>query len=115
MNRIVNLTQHNASQEQIAEGVFDLQDSIELKALLTIEVLPTPDDLFHRACSIVQLALDQDVEYAMIGGAPYLMSTLEAELKNVGIQPLYAFTQRVVTEQDAVKTATFKHEGFVSA
>ena len=46
------------------------------------------------------------------------MSTLEIVLKNIGVMPVYAYSQRVVTEttQDdgtVVKTSEFKHVGFV--
>ena len=33
MNKIVNLTQHIASAEQLREGVFDLEDNKELSTL----------------------------------------------------------------------------------
>lgn len=56
---------------------------------------------------------------AMIGGAPYLMAPLEAELKKLGIEPVYAFSERVSEETvqadgTVVKTNVFKHVGFVS-
>ena len=41
MNKIVNLTQHFASDEQMVEGVFNLEDNTELKRLLTFNTPPT--------------------------------------------------------------------------
>ena len=113
MNKIVNLTQHKASQEQVEKGVFDLTDNTELKVLLTVNDLPTPDDIYHRVAGIVEIAKESGAKSAMIGGAPFLMSALEKELKSAGIQPLYAFTKRVAIEENGVKTSIFKHEGFV--
>ena len=49
----------------------------------------------------------------MIGGAPYLMAELEMALGWVGIIPLYAFSVRVSSEKDGVKTSVFRHLGFV--
>lgn len=54
----------------------------------------------------------------MIGGAPYLMSALESTLKEKGVQPLYAFSERVSVEKttetgEVIKTSTFQHKGWV--
>jgi len=54
----------------------------------------------------------------MIGGAPYLMSALEAALEAVDLQPVYAFTRREVVERaqpdgSVAKTAVFRFAGWV--
>jgi len=54
----------------------------------------------------------------MIGGAPYLMATLEKALREVGLNPIYAFSQRVSIDKEnpdgsVTKTMVFKHLGFV--
>lgn len=54
----------------------------------------------------------------MIGGAPFFMSYLEKALEQAKITPVYAFSERVsvdVEKEDGsvVKTAVFKHLGFV--
>ncbi|WP_436658711.1 hypothetical protein [Acinetobacter sp. P1(2025)] len=118
MKTIVNLTQHSASQDQIAVGVFDLADTTALKGLLTFADLPTAQDIQERAEKIAQLAKAENVTSAMVGGAGYLMPKLEAELIKVGIKPLHAFSQRVSVETtnddgEVVKTNVFKHVGFV--
>ena len=134
MSKIVNLTQHPATQEQIAEGVFDLQgDALaQLKVLLTFNTKPDFGVIADRAAQIVALVegLDEvgEVSGAMIGGAPYLMSRLETTLSRAAggkflrwdFQTLYSFTERVVEEVvlpdgSVKKTATFRHQGFVEA
>ena len=52
---------------------------------------------------------------AMIGGAPFLMPTLERELRAVGIIPLYAFSKREAVEdpETGAKTSVFRHIGCV--
>lgn len=54
----------------------------------------------------------------MIGGAPYLMGTLEKALKDKGITPLYSFSERVSIEvvredETTQKTSVFQHKGFI--
>ena len=112
---IVNLTPHPANAEQEAAGVFDLggEEVYTLKALLTFGVLPTTEAIEQTADQIAALAVGTGASIALIGGAPYLMSALERALKACGIRPVYAFTERVSTEEDGVKTSTFRHVGFV--
>lgn len=59
-------------------------------------------------------------ERAMIGGALWLMAPLELALRAVGIEPLYAFSERTSAEQIQIdgsvrKVAVFRHVGFVRA
>lgn len=138
---ILNLTQHAATPEQVAEGVTDLpaEQRAALCTLLTFDELPRAAEIEDRAVAIAEMAvlmagdahqnLDDEVANvagdpvgvrAMIGGAPYLMSCLEGALIDRDIQPVYAFTRRVVVEQQqpdgtVKKTAVFRHAGFVAA
>lgn len=125
---ILNLTQHSATPEQIAQGVVDLPDEAraELCALLTFDSLPTRDEIEERATAIADLAaLESETEHgccirAMIGGAPFLMAALEGELRANGIKPLYAFSVRQSIEQEQPdgsvrKINVFRHVGFVRA
>lgn len=130
---IVNLTQHSSTPEQ---GCLELPeaDKNQLKELLTFTSLPTKAEIAKRAMSIAYLASDflleetleleqEEGEYslsAMIGGAPYLMGPLEEALKNLGVCPIYAFSERVseeVIQPDGSvrKVNVFKHLGFVEA
>ena len=125
---IVNLTQHPATTEQLAAGVFDLQGEqlALLKALLTFEDIPTAEQIEERAELIAELAVmaewgDRDFvpTAAMIGGAPYLMGALERALKAKAVNPLYAFTRResveeVLPDGSVRKQAVFRHTGFVA-
>lgn len=120
--KIVNLTQHNATAEQTAAGVFNLEGIAmnTLKQNLTFTEIPSREEIVNRANIIVGIALANDAEAAMIGGAPYLMPALEQALAKHGIQALYSFTQRETVEKigengEVIKTAIFKHIGFVEA
>lgn len=117
---ILNLTQHNATPEQIDAGVIELQPEVKqvLKGLLDFQQLPSSDEVLIRAVAITKIAKEHGASTAMIGGAPFLMGTLETVLKDNGIKPLYAFSQRISIERvnpdgSVVKTSEFKHMGFV--
>jgi hypothetical protein len=103
---------------------------MRLIELLTVEDLPDADEIEFRAQAIAELAcrnglggdMDEDPPCytAMIGGAPWLMSSLELALRECNIQPVYSFTRRESSEQampdgSVRKTAVFRHIGFVNA
>ena len=122
---ILNLTQHPASQEQIEAGVIEPTKKEYVKELLTFNELPTKQQIKEKAKKIAVYASfvfrntkDFKDRKAMIGGAPYLMSQLEEQLRRYRIEPIYAFSQRVSEEKEIdgkiVKTNVFKHIGFVS-
>jgi len=123
MKKIVNLTQHPATPEQIAAGVEDLRGpALEaLRECLTFDALPTRFDIEVAAEAIATLAATGlEYEAAMIGGAPWLMAPLEAALRRYGVRPLYAFSRREVAEEampdgSVRKVAVFRHVGFVEA
>lgn len=124
---ILNLTQHQATEEQRNQGVVDLptQDRIDtLKRLLTFDELPTKELMNKRAKQIVLLVRNNGISdtfvpaKVMIAGAPFFMSILEKALLNDGIQPVYAFSVRDGVEQiqqdgSVRKINVFKHIGFV--
>lgn len=116
---ILNLTQHAATAEQVAQGVIDLtgDDLATMKSLLTFVGLPSAETIYDRAYEVAKLADVCDVELVMIGGAPFFMGALERALQKRGIKPLYAFSERVSVEKIVdgvvVKTNEFKHIGFV--
>ena len=120
MATILNLTQHPNTEDQWEQGVDQLDVPIqhELKKLLNFDEMPTHEEIIARAEAIAKIAHNSGAKAAMIGGAPFLMSTLETVLKCNGIKPLYAFSKRVVIEETredgtVIKTAEFKHIGFV--
>jgi len=129
---VLNLTQHPATPEQVAEGVVDLPGYLRpgLGEALTFEELPSQEEISARASQIAELAVQNGLgpddgedpfpSAAMIGGAPWLMSALASELRLRGILPLFAFsTRRVeeVTQPDGTvrKVSSFSHAGFVPA
>lgn len=118
---IINLTQHLATHEQLEAGVIDLEynTSLKLKKLITFDTLPSQHDLSERAKFVAMLAHSTGAKKAMIGGAPFFMSHLEKALKEQGITPYYAFSERVCSEKfkdgKIIKVNEFKHLGFIMA
>jgi len=115
---ILNLTQHKPTEEQIKAGVVDpVERKNEIQILLTFDKIPTKNEMEDRAIRLAKICIEEGFDKAMIGGAPYFMSTLERILKENGVQPLYAFSKRVVeeveTENGVEKKVIFKHLGFV--
>lgn len=135
MTKILNLTQHEATQEQKEAGVIDLPAEMraELVDALTFTYCPDSTVVRARAERIAQLCSDYwnhlNANYlstrttfftAMIGGAPYLMAPLERALNAQRIPAVYAFSERVSTETEKadgsiVKTSYFRHAGWVAA
>jgi hypothetical protein len=118
--RILNLTQHAATPEQIKAGVFEpsADDKEVIRSLLTFNLLPGPWDFRIRARRLAEIVLAAGFNRAMIGGAPYLMPALVAELKRCSIEPLAAYSLRESVEQTLAdgaveKTMVFRHKGFV--
>ena len=114
--KIVNLTQHSPTAEQVEAGVV-VYVMGAVTALLTFDSLPNVADVVFRARDLARIAKASGATHAMIGGAPYLMAPLEFHLREVGVIPLYAFSQRVSSEEvqpdgSVRKVNTFKHGGF---
>lgn len=123
---ILNLTQHPATPEQIAQGVRDLpaDERAELSRLLTVDDLPTVAEIADRCDAIAALIYATDADNApasvMIGGAPWMMGPLVRALQAAGVvQCLAAFSKRESVESTdpatgaVKKTAIFRHVGFV--
>jgi len=119
--RILNLTQHSASDEQVAAGVVELSKNQKQKLaeLLTFGYIPSNEELTNRANEIAEIAHKEGMHAAMIGGAPFFMSHLEDALRVRGVVPLYAFSKRESreekTEDGTRKVSVFRHIGFVPA
>lgn len=118
--QIYNLTQHPPTPEQLAAGVSEPEKEEKelIKLLLTFEDIPTKADLYQRASALAGSVLNHGFKNAMIGGAPFFMSTLERVFKENGITPLYAFSKRESVEEMQAdgtikKTQIFKHLGWV--
>lgn len=114
---ILNLTQHVGTPDQ---GVSEPEEKGAVKALLDFTTLPSWWEIEDRAAKLAAIAVEAGAESAMIGGAPYLMASLEVALKAAGVRPLYAFSIRESVETTGpdgkvTKTATFRHAGWVEA
>jgi hypothetical protein len=71
-----------------------------------------------RAKELTDLALFTHCKKAMIGGAPFFMSSLEKALLDAGVTPVYAFSVRDSKEEPdgnggVRKVNVFRHVGFV--
>lgn len=119
MKEILNLTQHNATADQIADGVIEPTDKVRIQELLTFEELPNRELLEKRAAELAGIAAVTGYEKAMIGGAPFFMAPLESALQERRIQPVYAFSVRKSCESTdpatglVTKTNIFEHRGWV--
>ena len=118
--KIINLTQHAATPEQVKAGVFEPTPGKKtaVNACLNFIMLPSRRVIRVKADRIAAIARQSGADAAMIGGAPYLMGPLEQALRDNGVQPLYAFSERVSVEEEQPdgsvrKTNVFKHLGFV--
>ena len=118
--KIANLTQHSATPEQIAAGVFNLGKEANLSDLLNFDELPDMAEIEKRADLLARTARLTGATHAMIGGALFLMPKLEHALRANGVQPVYAFSKRESVETHngdgtVSKKNVFKHIGFVAA
>lgn len=136
---VLNLTQHAASPEQLAEGVRDAVPLEVRKDLLTVpagDLLEETgydsvyDVLYERARALVGLAREEWARLyggplapvyegpetwprVMIGGLGALMAPLAACLRRAGFKPVYAVSDRVSVDlPDGKKASVFKHLGW---
>ena len=119
---VLNLTQHEATPDQLAAGVYEPPSPAKeiICRLLTFDNLPTLSDIVNRAAELAEIAAALSFwgQMVMIGGAPWLMGHLERWLRDRGLTPVYAFSKRVVKEEvlpngEVRKTSSFVHEGFI--
>jgi hypothetical protein len=122
MMTIFNLTQHQATPDQIKAGVKPRtkDEQSKVQELLSFDAAPSGEEIVARAIRLARLAKESGCDKAMIGGAPYLMAALQQALLNAGVEPLYAFTQRVSADSvqpdgTIKKISVFRHSGWVSA
>ena len=118
MKKIANLTQHSATDIQVEEGVFNLDQSLNLGAILTFTTAPSEEEMQERAKKLANIAAEAGAEAAMIGGAGYFMRPLEEALREKGIKPLYSFSERKSVEKTnpdgtVTKVNVFEHVGWV--
>lgn len=121
---MLNLTQHDATEEQKLAGVVNLPPEAKavLRQLLTFDSVPSEQEMKDRAHDIALLVIEgEEIDaciQAMIGGAPFFMHTLEQALLNASVEPQYAFSKResreeILADGSVRKIAVFLHAGFV--
>lgn len=129
---VVNLTQHDFTNEQIQEIeskgytiVNPTPDELRnIRQLITFDTLPSQSEMVKVAKFLATFVEEKcqcrkgNLATAMIGGAPFFQGVLEMALREKGIRPMYAFSKRVVVENtlpdgSVEKKAIFKHGGFI--
>lgn len=99
---IINLTQYPTTAEMKKLGIVDLKESAYKTLLRHLVFMEYPDKarIKEAAKNIATLAYTASVAYnadkALIGGTPFLMSSLEKALKKLGIQPVYLFDNKLI-------------------
>ena len=124
--KLLNLTQHKATPEQLEAGVVDLPPDLQvkLKELLDFKELPGQQEIYLRAETIRTMYEEfgkdsgETLIGTMIGGAPFFMKALHETLEDHGIPVKYSFSARVSEEKTlengtVEKVSVFKHLGFV--
>ena len=116
--KILNMTQHNPTPEQIERGVVNLLPAEWRAEVLTFNDLPQDGEVQQRAERIARRAAKTGLGAAMIGGVPFLMGPLTTALKARKIRVFFAFSRRESVEKMAAdgavtKTQVFRHLGFV--
>ena len=129
--KILNLTQHSPTKDQIKAGVVDPDDVNARNRALNVQAsdLVGPDVaaiIHNRVADLIEIVLQHGIDHpvldgrVMIGGLPVLTSALAGVLAKIGCEPVYAVTDRVSVESvqpdgSVRKTSEFRHVGFVPA
>lgn len=120
-NEILNLTQHEATKEQLDAGVINLTPAkaAEARRLLTFHDLPSERLVRDRGEKLAILAKKEfESGDVMIAGAPFLMPYLAVSLMWRNLNPVYAYSKRqsiekILPDGTVQKSSFFKHSGFV--
>ena len=126
--RIINLTQHPFSQDQLNEfalagitsdNIIDTNDT--LKAIITftgeIDVAVIQEKANQLSQYIAQYVGNNPC-LAMVGGAPFFQMAVNVTCLNHNVLPLAAYSERVSVESvqadsSIAKQNIFKHKGFI--
>ena len=119
---IINLTNHQATPNQLEAGVVEPAELREaIKPLLNVDLLDGVENIRLQAKEIARLVSEAgDYKVAMIGGQLELCNALVVQLTALGIQPVTAKSLRTSKEVHndngtVTKVAVFNHEGFRSS
>ena len=122
---ILNFTQHDATDEQIADGVVDFAEEHKRQISILLTFAP-PTPSINKIRSRAKLAARWVRQHApdtkmfkkvMIGGAPFFMTPLGLALEKEGFVPVFAFSKRESMEEalpggGICKKQVFRHLGF---
>ena len=121
---IVNLTLTPPSREMRKKGVFELPTNqrFRLRQLLehAPEEPPPPEEIAGLAKSLAELAEYSGAEEALVAAPPFMISTIEYELRERGINPVYPYgtakRYEVDTEIDGVSAVRcgYHLKGFIT-
>lgn len=115
--RILNFTQHKATSDQSADGLFEPESKETIKALLTLNGIKSSIQLTslieERVDKLTRIAVSSGFNKILIGGHPGLTMALTIKLKENRIKPVMAHSDRMVlSDEDGIKTFKFKHAFF---
>lgn len=80
---ILNLTQHPATEDQLAHNVVEPKNKDMVIHYLTYNTIPTFNQMASNARALARICIDEGYVMAMIGGAPFFMPVLEEVLKEL--------------------------------
>lgn len=116
--KLLNLTQHVATAEQLADGVIEPDELTKktIRGLLTIHGQPDPVEISMKAQGLTNLVANGGYDGAMVGGKLHLMVNLLHLMNLKGLVCFEADSERVSKDIDngdgtVTKTTTFQHIG----
>ena len=122
MNYILNLTQHNGSEEQINQGLIEPNNKDYVKELLTLNDITTETTLksICEARAVLLLEImekaneENGIQSFLIAGHPLLVKMISVENKGQ-FNLLGAHSDRVsIEDKDGNKVSRFQHQFFYS-
>ena len=101
MTKILNLLQKKVTPELEALGVVEYPARAELMNMMLFKMAPTVEEVelvsSQLAATVAAYCRRHGIKKVLIGGAPYMISSLEAALMSHGLLPVYQYTHRVCT------------------
>lgn len=117
--RILNLTQHYLTSTQVQQGAFEpsIEDKVLIAELLTVGELKSPQQLFEKALSLLEIASKYEFDYLLVSGIHPLINILALAAGYADMKACQAFSRRTVIEEKnmdgtVVKKTMFVHEKF---
>ena len=126
MTRIINLTQHTATQSQLDAGVEELKPELKERLLKALNFIGVPtykdiqeaaDEMYHIMHKYSYCYTCIDVPAFMVGGHPALMCALTqfSSIYRMKFAASDRVSEEVIQEDGSVrKINVFKHIGFIN-